>query len=274
MEPGLRHARSSESAIDKQSTSAARPHSQSPLADAQLPETHSTSTSTPTSFLTMCSVRRGPGCVRQKLRYGSHGAHGSEAWGPAIDTRKRSPTSTVGPSSLRNLWHQPIAADTATWDTPMDDVLQDRRQPGHQDAAVSQPNPHQPSATAQPIPQGDTVVDSPLPSRPSSGDRYHRTRQAAARRSPPSLSDGPSTHGLPIRHCLEGAIHGHQSWAVLCRYRYRLVLAEVPQGSDRNTEVKQRLQLWETAKFMVSLEEFRENSIQDLQAEERKLGSR
>ena len=36
----------------------------------------------------------------------------------------------------------------------------------------------------------------------------------------------------------EGALNGHQPWAMLCRYRCRLLLAEVPNGSDRNTELK------------------------------------
>ena len=45
---------------------------------------------------------------------------------------------------------------------------------------------------------------------------------------------------------LEGLISGHQSWAVFCRYRCRLLLAESAKGSDRNAELKQRLQLWET----------------------------
>ena len=36
---------------------------------------------------------------------------------------------------------------------------------------------------------------------------------------------------------------GHQSWALLCRCR--LLLAEIPKGVDRNSELKQRLHLWE-----------------------------
>ena len=46
---------------------------------------------------------------------------------------------------------------------------------------------------------------------------------------------------------LAGAISGHQSWAVLCR----LLLAEVPKGSDRNAELKLRLQLWEVGEIRV-----------------------
>ena len=44
---------------------------------------------------------------------------------------------------------------------------------------------------------------------------------------------------------LEGAISGHQTWALLCRYRCRLLLAEVPKGTDRNLELKLRLRTWE-----------------------------
>ena len=44
---------------------------------------------------------------------------------------------------------------------------------------------------------------------------------------------------------LEGAISGHQSWAAFCRYRCRLLLAEVARGTDRNAELKLRLRLWE-----------------------------
>ena len=44
---------------------------------------------------------------------------------------------------------------------------------------------------------------------------------------------------------LEGAMRGHQSWALLCRCRRRLLPAEIPKGVERNSELKQRLQLWE-----------------------------
>ena len=41
---------------------------------------------------------------------------------------------------------------------------------------------------------------------------------------------------------LEGAMSSHQSWALLCHCRCRLLLAEIPQGVDRNSEPKQWLQ--------------------------------
>ena len=48
---------------------------------------------------------------------------------------------------------------------------------------------------------------------------------------------------------LEGAMSGHQSWALLCRFRCRLLLAEIPKGVDRNSELKQRLHLWESGQI-------------------------
>ena len=35
---------------------------------------------------------------------------------------------------------------------------------------------------------------------------------------------------------LEGALNGYQSWAILCRYRCRLLLADIPNGLDINAE--------------------------------------
>ena len=44
---------------------------------------------------------------------------------------------------------------------------------------------------------------------------------------------------------LEGAFRGHDTWATLCRFRSRLLLAEIPKGADRNTELRRRLRMWE-----------------------------
>ena len=52
---------------------------------------------------------------------------------------------------------------------------------------------------------------------------------------------------------LEGAMSGRQSWALLCRYRSRLLLAEIPKGVDRKAEIKQRLHLWESGQISVWL---------------------
>ena len=43
---------------------------------------------------------------------------------------------------------------------------------------------------------------------------------------------------------LEGCLQGDTNWAVLARYRCRMLLAPVPEALDRNTELKRRLQFW------------------------------
>ena len=47
----------------------------------------------------------------------------------------------------------------------------------------------------------------------------------------------------------DGVMSGHQSSTLLCRCRCRLLLAEIPKGVDRNSELKQRIHLWETGQI-------------------------
>ena len=61
----------------------------------------------------------------------------------------------------------------------------------------------------------------------------HSTRQASTRRASPSLRGAWSLDTLRAES-LEGALIGHQSWALLRRYRCRLLLAEILKGVDRN----------------------------------------
>ena len=42
---------------------------------------------------------------------------------------------------------------------------------------------------------------------------------------------------------------GHQSRALLCRFRCRLLLAEIRKIVDKNSELKQRLHLWESGQI-------------------------
>ena len=106
-----------------------------------------------------------------------------------------------------------------------------------------------PLQSSWPVPPGD--LRRQLASELShSGHRPHRARQAVSRRTSQSFRNGSSTlqvsrDATAWAESLEGAISGHQSWAVLCRYRCRLMLAEAPKGSDRNAELKQRLRVWE-----------------------------
>ena len=48
---------------------------------------------------------------------------------------------------------------------------------------------------------------------------------------------------------VEGAIAGCGEWGFLARYRTRLLLAYIPEGVDRYTDLKRRLQLWESGQF-------------------------
>ena len=129
-------------------------------------------------------------------------------------------------------------ADTATRDILVGDFF--RRQPGHRDAAPSQPNPHQPSAISQSLPQTDALDDSPLPNSPI-GDIATTERDAQLlidirRVSPMAIPRSiVSRFATACAESLEGALTGHQSWAILCRYCCH----------PTETQLKQRLQLWE-----------------------------
>ena len=142
-------------------------------------------------------------------------------------------------------------SDTFPRDLIVGDTFHDRRQPGHQDAApVGSPTVHQPLDSSQPVPPSDFLDDSPLPN-------CAIRDIVITERDQQLLDDLRSASAMAIPRCivsryatawaesLEGAISGHQSWAVLCRYRCRLLLAEVPRGSDRNAELKLWLQLRE-----------------------------
>ena len=118
------------------------------------------------------------------------------------------------------------------------DTFQDRRQPGQQDAAPeSSPTVHQPLQSSQPLPPGDPLDDSPLPNCPireivlTERDKQllAEHRRASAMALPRCIV---SRYATAWAESLEEAISGHQSWAVLCRYRYRLLLAKVPKSTD------------------------------------------
>ena len=93
--------------------------------------------------------------------------------------------------------------------------------------------------------------DSPLPNCPirdvvlTGRDKQLLTelRRASAMALPRCVV---SRYATAWAESLEGAMSGHQSWALLCRYHCRLLLAEIPKGVDRNSELKQRLHLWES----------------------------
>ena len=124
------------------------------------------------------------------------------------------------------------------------DTFQDRRQ---LDAAASGP------ATGQQLPQrlaGEPLDDSPLPNCPIRNvvltDRDKQLLSELRRALPRCVVSRCATAWA---ESLEGAMSGHQSWALLCRFRCSLLLAEIPKGVDRNSELKQRLQLWESGQI-------------------------
>ena len=140
--------------------------------------------------------------------------------------------------------------DTPTRDIVLGDTFQDHRQPG----PVGSPAVHHLALSSQPVPQGDPFDDS-TPPNCTVWDIANTERDKQL------LVDLCSASAMATPRCrvcryatawaesLEGAIRGHQSWAMLCRYRCRLLLAEVPKGSDRNAELKLRLQLWEVGEI-------------------------
>ena len=80
---------------------------------------------------------------------------------------------------------------------------------------------------------------------------------------------------------LEGALTGHQSWAILCRYRCRLLLVEVPKGSDNDcssgrretlTTSSEELEGSSTLDSKAGQRKICSRSTQDLKSEERKTG--
>ena len=86
--------------------------------------------------------------------------------------------------------------------------------------------------------------------------RNGRKRRTMHCGTPDRQLDMVSRYGTAWAESLEGAMSGHQSWAVLGRFRCRLLLAEIPKGVDRNSELKHRLQVCETAQISVLIFNF------------------
>ena len=110
-------------------------------------------------------------------------------------------------------------------------IFQDRRQPGHQDAGASQPNPHRLSTTSQSIPEGEPLDDSPLPINPVRDiviTESDKQLLADLRKAPRCIISRYAT-----------------AWAELSGLVSVVAGPGPPFGSDRNAELKQRLRLWE-----------------------------
>ena len=112
-------------------------------------------------------------------------------------------------------------------------------------------------------PGGPPTVQQPLqssqpvsPRRPPSMTAHFRTAPAGTSFSQKVTSSYSPNFDEPSQcivsrsatvwaESLNGAISGHQSWALLCRHRCRLLLGKVPKFTDTVTELKLRLRMWE-----------------------------
>ena len=161
--------------------------------------------------------------------------------------------------------------DTPLRELRVGDTFQDRRQPRHQNAVASGtaagqqlPQSSQPGSPGEPLfrtaPPGTSERDTQL---------LIELRRAAAKALSRCVVSG---YAAAWAESLEGSMSGHQSWAVLCHYRYRLLLAEIPKGVDRNSGLKQRLQLWKTeaAKLWAASQNSKNRAVTD----RRKRGKR
>ena len=102
---------------------------------------------------------------------------------------------------------------------------------------VLKSTPPSPPDSPQPIPQGDPSDDGPLPLSPIRD-------VAATERDAQLLVDLRRASVVAIPRRRDGALTGHQCWAILCRYRCRQLLAEVPTGvRQKHTQLKQRLRV-------------------------------
>ena len=58
-----------------------------------------------------------------------------------------------------------------------------------------------------------------------------------------------SKYAVEWAECNEGSAAGDTSWSVLAEHRAKLILAPIPEGVDRNEEVKRRMRLWDEDRF-------------------------
>ena len=206
----------------------------------------------------VCAVRSRSRRSQSILRPRSHAAHGSKTRRTANCSQQalgNCAVSTVQPASFVALSNHNDATDAASvramprsvnfvWG----DTFQDR-QPGHESTALGgAPTDQQPPQSSQPVPPGDPLDDKPATKLSHSGHYYHRTGQAGTRRASPGLRNGtPAMRGLSMSplHGQKGAMSGHQSWVLLCRYRCRLLLAGSLKVSTGTRNLKLRLLLWE-----------------------------
>ena len=125
--------------------------------------------------------------------------------------------------------------DTPLHELRVGDTFQDRRQPGHQDAAASGPAAGQQlPQSSQQVPPREPSDDTPLPNCPIRDVVLtDRDKQLASAMALPRCV--VCRHATAWAESLEEAMSSHQFWALLCRYQCRLPLAEIPKRGMTGT---------------------------------------
>ena len=137
------------------------------------------------------------------------------------------------PHSVNFVWEIPFRTD----DSP--DTVQQR-------CVRQQPPQSAPQVTLLTTARYQTVPLGTLLSTERDKQLLPELRRASAMALPRCVV---SRYATAWAESLKGAMSGHQSWALLCRHRCRLLLAEIPKGVDRNSELKLRLHQWETGQI-------------------------
>ena len=195
---------------------------------------------------TLCAVW--PSCRRSLgvHRWRSHAAFGAETRRSGAACRQcggncaglvTRPASSVAPPDHTGVAGATTAeatlpsANFAFWDT-----FQDRRHPGR--PAVRQ-TVNSLRACSQDLQENLWTTDRDK-------QLLSELRRASAMALPRCVV---SRYATAWAGSIEGAMNGHQSWALLCRFRCRLLLAEISKGVGRNSELKQRLHLWDSGQI-------------------------
>ena len=136
------------------------------------------------------------------------------------------------------------------------DVVPDRRRPVSQ-ATVTSDRPQEPAPgeprSADPATQDSDEAPAGPPQVTRAVSISHETVDSLPNLGRASLLHIPRAVAHQVAdtwaEALEGCLSGDATWALLARYRCRLLLAPVPETLDRNTELKRRLLLWRDGHF-------------------------
>lgn len=144
---------------------------------------------------------------------------------------------------------------TATRPVQLGDSIPDRRRPPPGTPAPAAPPP----AAAPEEGIEDVSVSASPDGTPEAAPQVREVTLSPDVAQDLQHLERPATEVVPVcvasrmatswTESLHGCMAGNETWAWLARYRSRLLLGPIPEGSDRNTEIKRRLQQWEHGHF-------------------------